>query len=106
MGVINGKLNGNRALVVAILSGILGGTGGPWLLVRLGGDTILRPDPFTGSQGKVLAYRVEELERHVENHPDRVGLFERRITTIETQNAIIMENQKRIIERLDSLARK
>ena len=52
------------ALAVAIVSALLGGAGGPLLLVKFGYDPF-RPDPFTGTDGKLLSARVAALETHV-----------------------------------------
>lgn len=95
-----GNLNGKHAFIVALVSAIIGGAGGPLLLVQLGGDSLFRQDPFTGEEGKQLK---TQLEYHFRNHPDITNEFDTRITTLEAQNAIIISNQNRIFDRLDRL---
>lgn len=102
---INGKLTPRSTVLVAIVSSILGATGGPYLLVRVAPDA-LRPDPFTGQQGAALTARVahleDEMNSHLTRHPDLVNQFDRRITRLETQYEQIIANQKRILDRLNA----
>jgi hypothetical protein len=90
-----------RAIIVAIASAIIGGAGGPFLLIKFGGAEFVRPDPYTGSQARILESRVQTLERHVDNHPDVVNKFDRRITILEVKLQQIIFNQERIIEKLE-----
>ena len=96
-------LNGRSAFFVATLGAIFGGFSGPLLLVKFGGDSVVRPDPFTGTQGQQIEKRVTALESHVDNHPDQTGRFDARLTALEAQFTIILNNQERIIRRLDNL---
>jgi hypothetical protein len=101
-GVLNGSRN---AIVVAVVSAILGSTGGPFLLVKLGVNPY-REDAYTSSMAdqheEVDGRRFEALERHVRNHPSETGKFENRIATLEAQNALILIQLDRIINRLDN----
>ena len=98
---LHGNGNGFRnSILVAVASAIVGGTGGPVLLLKLN-PSALRPDPYTGTQGLVLETRIEALEYHTRNHPDAAGQFDRRITTLEANQNIILANQIRILEKLD-----
>jgi len=104
----NGKklgdgLSGRSALIVAVISAIFGSISGPMLLVRFGGETVVAPDRFTGEEAALLTARVRHLEKHLVNHPDQANQFDRRITTLEVQYAIILDNQSRILDRLDKL---
>lgn len=94
----SGMLNGKRAFILALVSAIVGGAGGPLLLVKLNGPSVFRPDAFTGSQGAALE---KQLEYHIKNHPDALHNFDRRITKLETQNEIIIKNQFRILDRIE-----
>jgi len=94
-------------VAVAIIGAFLGSTG--TVAVYLGtpiGQEIARPDPFTGTQASALTTRIEHLEEdigdHLDHHPDRENQFDRRIATLEAQYAIILANQARILDRLDS----
>jgi hypothetical protein len=109
-GEYNKKRNGDyRHPVLAVLLGSILGGGGT-LGVFLGtpvGQERLRPDPFTGTQGAQLTQRVvhieEDVASHLSHHPDAENQFDRRIATLEAQYAIILQNQGRILDRLDSL---
>ena len=95
----NGKLTPRSTLFVAIVSSIVGATGGPYLMVRIAPDA-LRPDPFTGEQGRALTHRLERVERHVDNHPDAAQRFDARISTLEAQNRLILMQLDRIEDRM------
>ena len=95
-------------IAVAVVGALIGGTG--TVAVYLGtplGQEIARPDPFTGTQATALEQRLLHVERdldaHVGNHPDVINQFDRRIATLEAQYSIILANQQRILDRLDSL---
>ena len=90
-----------RAMVIAVASAFLGGAGGPVLFLKFTDGEYLRPDPFTGAQGKALERRITSLEKHVTDHPDVLNKYDRRITTLEVQYANIIANQEKIIDRLD-----
>ena len=94
-------------VAVAIIGAFLGSSG--TVAVYLGtpiGQEIVRPDPFTGTQAVALEQNVSRLEhgleQHLTNHPDDVNQFDRRIAVLESQYAIILQNQGRILDRLDS----
>lgn len=97
---LDGKLSPRSTVLVAIVSSILGATGGHFLMVRFAPDS-LRPDPFTGAQGRSLERRLEKLERHVEYHPDLTNRFDARISTLEAQNKLILLQLDRIEKQLD-----
>jgi len=96
----NGRLSARQTFSIAILSAVLGSTGGNYFLTRVFPDTI-RPDPFTGSEGRIQDRRIEQIEYHVRNHPDAAGKFETRIATLEAQNTIIITELRRMNDRLD-----
>ena len=104
----NGDAAGGKwhPLAVAVLSALLasGGTIGV-VFNTSAGEQLARPDPFTGSQGASLEARVEHIEKdlndHVLRHPSDENQFDRRIATLEAQYAIILQNQARILDRLD-----
>ena len=92
--------------VVGIVCAVLGSSGGVALVFNTPiGEGITRPDPFTGTQGAALissVVRVEsQIDDHLHNHPSDVNQFDRRIATLEAQYAIILQNQGRILDRLD-----
>ena len=106
----NGGRNGNKwnPIVVAVLSAVLGSGGGIALVFNTSaGQSLVRPDPFTGTEAAQLDARLQHVERemdtHVRRHPDAVNQFDRRITTLEVQYANIISGQHRIIERLDKI---
>lgn len=96
------------AVVVAIIGAFIGSTS--TVAIYLGSPVakeIVRSDPFTGAQGAALIQRINSLEQqvreHVLKHPDEVNQFDRRIATLEAQYAIILQNQGRILDRLDAM---
>ena len=94
-------LDGRSAFLVATLGAIFGGFSGPLLLVKFGGDSVVRPDPFTGAEGKIFERRISRLEDHVRNHPDQTGRFDARLTALEAQIDIMLANQQRIMTMLE-----
>lgn len=88
------RLNGNLfGLVIAILGAFGGGFGSNYLWVRANPESfseMVRPDPFTGSQGRELerkldsvAHQLRELGNRVERHePEEVV---QRITVLELE---------------------
>lgn len=98
----NGKLSTRQTFMIAVLSAVLGSTGGNYLLSRVFPDAI-RPDPFTGTEARVLEHKVQNLEWHVQNHPHDTGRFENRIATLEAQNTLILQELRIIAERLDRM---
>jgi len=106
----NSERNGNKwnPIVVAVLSAVLGSGGGIALVFNTSaGQSLVRPDPFTGTQAAQLDSRLKHVEReidtHIRLHPDSVNQYDRRITTLEVQYANIISGQHRIIERLDKI---
>lgn len=104
--VKNGQLSGRNALLIAIASAIVGGTGGPLLLVKLGGPSVFRPDPFTNADAQILESRITALERHVNYHPDAelrsaISKLSAESAAAKSERALIIKNQDRIILRLD-----
>ena len=103
-----GKRNGNKYLpaVVAIIGAALGSTGTVAIVFNTPfGQSIARPDPFTGTQAASLKAEImglrEILTRHLDSHPDEVNKFDRRITYLEAQTEVIIRNQERMLDRLD-----
>ena len=105
----NDKRNGNwTPIAIAAVSALVGSGGGVALVFNTDlGQNMARPDPFTGSDGAALEQRVEHVEQelydHTHNHPDVTNEFDRRITRLETQISIMIQNQERILSRLDKL---
>ena len=110
---ITDGLNGRSALIVAIVGAIFGSISGPVLLVKFGGDSVVAPDRFTGTQGQLLEARITTLEtghaalrsnqvRHFSEHPDQTGRFDARLTALEAQLAIMLANQQRIMTMLET----
>ena len=102
--------NGNKftPVLVAVIGAFLGSSG--TIAVYLGtpvGQQTVRPDPFTGSQATALIQTIdtvkEDIDDHIKFHPDRENQFDRRIATLEAQYAIILQNQARILDRLDTV---
>ena len=68
----NGNGRKHTPLLVAVLGAFLGSSG--TIAVYLGtpaGQTVARPDPFTGSQGAAIETRLDTLERRVDQLPPR-----------------------------------
>lgn len=101
------ELKPRHALIVAIISAVVGSAGGPFVLVKLGVNPY-RHDPATGTEVKLLENRLSAVEGHVKNHPDEKGDFDARIyenraeiKVINSQLDTIIQNQGRILGRLD-----
>ena len=101
------KKNGPRVnpLALAVVSAVLGGTGGPFLLVKLGGPSVMAPDRYTGTQALALEERVAALEAHVEDHPDvqlraDIATLTAEIAGVKAAQDQIISNQDRILDRL------
>ena len=107
----NDKRNGNgtrTTAFVAIIGAFLGAGGSTAVVFNTPlGQSLARPDPYTGSEAAALEERVSHLEvdfrYHITNHPDVTNEFDRRITRLETQIDLILTNQQRIINRLDQM---
>jgi len=100
--------DGNKwtPVLVAIVAAAVGSLG--TVSIYLGtpiGQEIARPDPFTGTQASTLIGRIDYLETnidtHIRSHPDIENRYDRRIATLEAQYVIILQNQQRILDRLD-----
>lgn len=100
-------LNGRTAFVVAVLSAAVGSLSGPLLLVQFGGSDVVAPDRFTGTEGAAIDARLrhveQEIQGHLDNHPDQINRFDRRITALETRIDIMITNQQRMLDRLDRI---
>jgi len=100
-GILNGSRN---AVVAAVLSAILGSTGGPFLVVKLGVNPY-RADAYTSTQA--TQHMVEDerrfnaLERHVYDDEIAMRQSSTRIATLEAQNELILIQLNRILTRLD-----
>jgi len=96
----------NVYLALYLIGAVLSGAGGNYIWMRNVGPEILAPDRFTGSQGVSLTERVDRIETrldtHEAEHPDKTNQFDRRIATLEAQYVIILSNQQRILDRLES----
>ena len=106
----NKARNGNNRhpVLAVVLGAVLGGSGSIGIFLGTPiGESVARPDPFTGSQGAKLTQRVLHLEEdvgaHLTHHPDAENQFDRRIATLEAKFDVILQNQGRILDRLDSL---
>ena len=113
----NPKPNGNskRSLALVSIGTILAATGGPFLVVKLGGPSIYRDDPYTGSQGTITearldahAQRIASLEKHVDNHPDSelrtaISALTAEMATGTAERGFIIKNQDEILRRLNAL---
>lgn len=98
-------INGSRGwtiLLSTVLAGTIGSGGGVFIYMQnLGADQLqqmARPDPATGSELRQIR---KNLQRHLDNHPDIVNQFDRRITRLEIRLETIIKNQNRILERLN-----
>ncbi len=97
----NGVLSNKQAFMVAVISAFLGSAGGPVVLSNLLGWNPYRSDPFTGTEGKLLERRLTSLEKHIDNHPDETKQFDRRIIELEIRLQVIIDNQQRILQKLE-----
>ncbi len=98
---VNGRAN--YPIAVAVIGAMLGSSGTVALVFGSPiGSEITRPDPFTGTQAAVLEDRIKRLEQHIVNHPYDRG-HDRRITALEIHYEQIIQNQERILDRLDAL---
>lgn len=64
MGRVLGSLENK---VVLLIASALLGVSGNQILTQLNPD-VVRPDPFTGSQGAQLAEEIREVERNLQAH--------------------------------------
>lgn len=98
-----------RPIVLALyfIGAVLSGGGGTYAWLNTAGPEMVAPDRYTGSQAAALIARVGRIEsdisQHITHHPDDVNQFDRRIATLEAQYAIILQNQARILDRLDNM---
>jgi hypothetical protein len=106
-----GGLNGHRnAVVAAVVSAILGSTGGPFLLVKFFDVNPYRQDAYTATMAK--AHRANDerrfaaLEAHVTNHPDRelreaISEVRAHLAAQQATLEAIRITQGRILDQLD-----
>lgn len=100
----NDSRNGSSVIpiVVAVLGAFGGGLGGNYLWVRAAPDeyeTISRPDPFTGTEGRELERRIDNIttllngiQRQVDRMPpreltERLALVEREVLLLHGELA-------------------
>lgn len=97
--------NGNHLrpifLAAYFIAAVMSGVGGSFVWLDTVGPNIVRPDPAYGSEIRVLEHRLTALEYHIQNHPDVTNKFDSRIAVLETHYDIIINNQVRIMDRLD-----
>lgn len=102
-------LHGVRTVYLALyfLGALVSGVGGNFLWLRSTGPEVVAPDRFTGTQAASLIRRVDHIEsaidRHVERHPETMNRFDARLSALEAQYQLILQNQSRILDRLDSM---
>ena len=91
---INGT-KGWGVLITSIIISFFGSGGGVFFYMQnLGADQlqqIARPDPATGTELRAIK---NELHYHLQNHPDIVNRFDRRLTRLETKVDILLERLK------------
>jgi hypothetical protein len=96
----------NVYLALYLIGAVLSGAGGNYIWMRNIGPEIMAPDRFTGAQAEQMNHRIDNIESgliyHTNNHPDKTNQFDRRIATLEAQFVIILSNQQRILDRLES----
>lgn len=103
----NGKGNGRwGSILIGVVAAAIGSTGTVAIYLNTDiGQSVARPDPFLGAQGRVLESRIAALEQinrsHISNHPDAVNQFDRRISQLEARVELILANQSRILDRLE-----
>lgn len=107
-----GKLNGHRnAVVVAVVSAILGSTGAPFILVKLGVNPF-RPGAYTNAMAEarqnIVDHRFAALEAHVSDHGDeewRDAILElqRESAGAAKEREQMLRNQDRILDRLERI---
>ena len=99
----NKKPNGTKwsPALIAIVGAIIGSSGSIFVVFNSDvGQSLTRPDPFTGAQASALELRISSVENHVANHPYD-PMHDRRLTALEAQYKEIIRNQTRILDRLD-----
>jgi hypothetical protein len=95
-------------VLVAIVGAFIGSSGTVAIYVNTPiGQKITRPDPFTGTQAAALIERMDRVESDVSahrmRHPSDDMQYDRRIAVLETKFSIILQNQGRILDRLDNM---
>lgn len=102
------KGNGNKwnPIVIGVISALVGSGGAISIVFGTPvGETLARPDPFTGKQAYALEQRVtrleDEINPHLANYPQVLASFESRVAVLESQYQQIISNQNRILDRLD-----
>ena len=116
----NGPHGKWHPVLIAIVGAFIGSGGGIALVFNTPiGETVTRPDPFTGTQGNAVIARVERTERdinlHLSNHSDDQfraddAALRAAISTLVANQAAMNEsltylgkNQDRILKKLDAL---
>ena len=116
----NGPHGKWHPVFIAIIGAVLGSSGSIALVFNTPiGETVTRPDPFTGTQGNAVIARVERTERdinlHLSNHSDDQfraddAALRAAISTLVANQAAMNEsltylgkNQDRILKKLDAL---
>jgi hypothetical protein len=88
-------------LTASIIASMMGSGGGGYAYMQSIGpqqlQTIARPDPATGTQLRSIEGR---LKYHLENHPDMIHSFDRRITRLETKLDAKFEMMNEKLDRL------
>lgn len=99
--------DGMRSVYVALyfIGAVLSGAGGNYLWMRNLGPDVVAPDRYTGTQASELIGTVERIDRtltkHMNEHPDQLNQFDRRIATLEAQYVLLIAGQQRILDKLD-----
>lgn len=109
--MVNGVNDDTRSkwfpAIIAVVGAAIGSSGGLALVFNTDAGKDFRPDPFTGAEGASLTTRVghleTELSEHLNNLPADINQFDRRIAVLESQYLLILQNQGRILDRLDKL---
>ena len=103
-----GKPDGRKwnPILIAIVSSILGSGGGIFVVLSTpAGQYVAAPDRFTGTEAAALKARINHIESsidsHVRSHPDLLNKYDRRIASLEAQYTLILQNQQRILDRID-----
>jgi len=106
--VYAGKSYGHKwnPVLIAIVSSILGSGGGIFVVLSTPvGQSVAAPDRFTGTEAAALKSRINHIEsgmdNHIRAHPDLLNKYDGRLSSLEAQYTLILQNQGRILDRLD-----
>lgn len=112
-GAADGRFNPRswHPILSIIVGSVLGSSGGLGVLSLTPlGQEITRPNAYTSIQAeaehKAIDQRLGRLESHVENHPDTelraaIGLVVADVAAGKAERKLIIQNQNRILDRLD-----